>query len=151
MKKTLQIVGIVFLLFITLLIILISYSYFKSEQYNNAAIPYIKAQIPELSSWNSEVMDKYLTPRTEGNNASEYLTQSTLQLSTLGQLTNIEEPQFVNIDSELTPLNGKQTIATYNVLSRYENGDVIIRIRLLEVDGAFEVYSFYIDKIAPTE
>ncbi|MFT7491254.1 MAG: hypothetical protein ACI80S_000836 [Pseudohongiellaceae bacterium] len=151
MKKTLKIVGIVFLLFITLLIILISYSYFKSEQYNNAAIPYIKAKIPELSSWNSEVMEKYLTPKTEENNTSEYLKQSTLQLSTLGQLKNVEEPQFVNIDSEATPLNGKQTIATYNVLSRYENADVTIRIRLLEVDGAFEVYSFYIDSISPTE
>jgi hypothetical protein len=151
MKKILQAIIIIFLLIVALIISLVTYSYFKAEQYNNSAVPYIKQKIPELSSWNPEVMKKYIAPDTSQKNTDEYLTIITLRLAELGQLKNFDEPQFVNIESIETLLDGKQTIATYNILTRYENGDTNITIRLLEGDDGFKIYTFYVGSIAPIE
>jgi hypothetical protein len=151
MKKILQAIIIIFLLIVALIISLVTYSYFKAEQYNNSAVPYIKQKIPELSSWNPEVMKKYIAPDTSQKKTDEYLTILTLRLAELGQLKNFDEPQFVNIESIETLLDGKQTIATYNILTRYENGDANITIRLLEGDDGFKIYTFYVGSIAPIE
>jgi hypothetical protein len=151
MKKILQAIIIIFLLIVALIISLVTYSYFKAEQYNNSAVPYINQKIPELSSWNPEVMKKYIAPDSSQKNTDEYLTILTLKLAELGQLKNFDEPQFVNIESIETLLDGKQTIATYNILTRYENGDANITIRLLEGDDGFKIYTFYVGSIAPIE
>jgi hypothetical protein len=151
MKKILQAIIIIFLLIVALIISLVTYSYFKAEQYNNSAVPYINQKIPELSSWNPEEMKKYIAPDTSQKNTDEYLTILTLKLAELGQLKNFDEPQFVNIESIETLLDGKQTIATYNILTRYENGDANITMRLLEGDDGFKIYTFYVGSIAPIE
>jgi len=35
-----------------------------------------------------------------------------------------------------------QTIVEYEVDAKYENGDALLNIKLLERDGSFELYSF---------
>jgi len=144
MKKILQIIGTIFLLVVASVVGLVSYSYFKAEEYNNTAVPFIKEKIPELSSWNSEVMQKYRAPSTLEISLDENLTQVTTRLTKLGELKSFEEPEFVNIESSAVASNKEQTLATYNILSRYENGDALFTVKLLEVDGGFSLYTFHV-------
>jgi len=147
-KKLLKVLGIIFLSIIVLFGTIGIYTYMKSSEYSETAVPYIKEKIPELSTWDAAVTKKYLAPEILAKTEDEDLEKLMRWFSKLGHLKNIEEPQFVNVSSNVTVSNGQQTIATYTILAHYENGDATITMRLLEIDGGFKIYQFHLNSNA---
>jgi len=110
-KKFLKIIGIIFLCIIALFGAIATYTYLKSAEYKETAVPYIKEKIPELSLWNPEVAKKYLAPEALEITKDEDLAKLMRWFSKLGNLKSFDEPQFVNVSSSATLSKGQQTIA----------------------------------------
>ena len=145
MKKLLKILGVVFVCLACIVGVFAGYFYIKSAKYEKTAVPYIKEKIPELSTWDPAVSKKYMAPEVLELIKDDELNKLMHWLSKLGRLKGIEEPQFVNVSTSATTEHGKQTIATYNIAAHYENGDANITMRLLEVEGGFQIYQFYVN------
>ncbi len=148
MNKVFKILGIIFLLIIILFAGVAAYTYMKSSEYSKTAIPYINEKIPELSTWESSVAKKYLAPEILAKTQDADLERLMRWFSKLGSLKSIEEPQFINVSSITTISSGQQTIVTYTILAHYEKGDATITMRLLEVEGGFQIYQFHLNSNA---
>lgn len=148
MKKALKILGIIFLAIIIVISSLFAYTYLKSSEYNEEAIPYIEKVIPELSTWNTEIVKKYSAPEALANIKDEELEKLMRWFSKLGNLKSIEKPKFVNFSNYSSLESGQKTILSYNIIAHYENGDALIEMRLLEVENGFQVYRFNLNSSA---
>jgi hypothetical protein len=62
--------------------------------------------------------------------------------SELGALQSMEEPVFKKVYVEEEIDIGIQTIIEYNIGAKYENGDALISIKLLDRGDSFDVYRF---------
>ena len=148
MKKFLKILGIIFLSIIVIFALIGGWTYWKSTEYKETAVPYIKENIPRLSGWNAEVVKSLLAPSVLKVTKDEDLEKLMKWFSKLGDLKDIEEPQFVNVTTSATVVHSKQTIVTYSIPAHYQNGDAIITMRLLEVGEGFKVYQFHLASMA---
>jgi hypothetical protein len=81
--------------------------------------------VPEVSSAISE--DKF--------------TQTMTWFSKLGVLQSFQEPAFQEVDTGGKTVIGMQTIVEYEIDAKYENGDALINIKLLDRGGSLELYS----------
>jgi len=147
-KTALKVLGIIFLFIIILFGSVGIYTYMKSSEYSETAVPYINEKIPELSTWDHEVAKKHLAPGILAETKDEDLEKLMRWFSKLGALQSIEEPQFINVSSSATIANGQQTIATYTIIAHYENGDAAITMGLLEVEDGFKIYQFHLNSNA---
>ena len=148
MKKFLKILGIIFLSIIVIFALIVGWTYWKYTEYKETAVPYIKENIPRLSGLNAEVVKSLLAPSVLKVTKDEDLEKLMKWFSKLGDLKDIEEPQFVNVTTSATVVHGKQTIVTYSIPAHYQNGDATITMRLLEVGEGFKVYQFHLASMA---
>lgn len=148
MKKILKVLGIIFLVIVILIASLFAYTYLKSSEYNEEALPYIEKVIPELSTWNTKILKKYSAPEALANIKDEEFEKLMRWFSKLGNLKSIEKPKFVNFSNYSSLENGQKTILSYTILAHYENGDALIEMSLLEVENGFQVYRFHLNSSA---
>ena len=148
MKRFLRVLGIIFLGIIIIFGLIGGWTYWKSTKYEETAVPYIKENIPKLSSWNLKITKSLLAPSILEMTTDDDLEKLMKWFSKLGSLKSIEEPQFININTTVTAEHGKQVIVLYNILAHYQNGDATITMRLLETEKGFEVYQFYLNSKA---
>ncbi|QQX78962.1 hypothetical protein JK628_15515 [Shewanella sp. KX20019] len=150
-KNMFKWLGIIFLGFISLIIIVAVYSGYKQSEYNETAVPYIKKVIPIISEWDIEKAKPLFVSATFENTSDEDFEKLFRWLSKLGTLKNIEDPTFTQVHSGATIQDGTSTIVTYTVIGHYENGDATITIRLLDSEDSFEIYHFKINSLALIE
>jgi hypothetical protein len=121
------------------------YTLYKKSCYEDTAVPYIKKVVPQISMWDINVMKQYMAPQSLKNTKDEDLSKLFKWFSKLGSLKSIETPQFQNVTSSVTTMEGKNTIVNYTVKAHYEKADATITIRLLESGKGFKVYYFNLD------
>jgi hypothetical protein len=69
-------------------------------------------------------------------------------LKKLGSLQSFEEPELDNVASGFND-NGSYKILTYNIKTRFENGDAKITFRLSDLGSEkFLIQSFNVDSLA---
>lgn len=124
------------------------FAWYKTSQYDDTAVPYVKTTMPELSKWNPEITKKYMAPEVMEQTTDKHFTKVNKYLSKLGPLVSFEEPSFTNIHTGATFENGKQTIVTYTIDAKYENGDAVISISLLDLGNSFQVWKFNVNSSA---
>lgn len=142
MKKVLVILGLVLLAAIIIISSNKIYTYYKSSQYQDTAVPYIKMVVPEISKWDPETIKGYMPPESLKNTPEEKIIKIVNYLSRLGVLKSMEEPIF----SHVVP--GETTIVTYKIDAEYEKGAAVITISLLSRGDLFQVYKFDINSMA---
>lgn len=151
MKKLAIILGSLFSVIVIVVAIVNIYSWHKSRQYQDTAVPYIKAVIPEISKWDMNSLKGHMAPKVLEQTTDEKFTKVIGFFSKLGGLKSFDNPDFVKAYTGSNPEEGTQTIVTYTVEAVYENGDAEITLALLESGSSFKIYKFHIRSIALLE
>lgn len=151
MKKVLMGLGGIFLVIVLAFAGMGLFAWYKSSQYDDTAVPYIKATIPELSTWDTDLIKSYMAPTVLEETTGENFAKIIKYLSRLGTLITVGEPIFTRIHTGANLADGKQTIVTYTIDAVYENGDAVITMSLLDLGSSFQVYNFHINSIALIE
>lgn len=151
MKKVFVVLGGIFFVIILGIAGMGSYAWYKSSQYEETAVPFIKTTVPILSNWDTEVIKSYMVPEVLAKSTDEDFAKIIKYLSKLGRLKKMEEPSFARIHTGATINNGKSTYVTYNINAEYEKGDAVINIVLLDLGDHFQIYRFHINSMALVE
>ena len=118
------------------------YEQHQGEAYTETAVPYIKRVIPEVSKWNPAITRKLMAPEVLETIPEDRFVRAMTWFSDLGALQSMEEPVFKKVYAEEEIDIGIQTIIEYDIDAKYENGDALISIKLLDRGGSFDIYRF---------
>lgn len=151
MKKVFMVLGGIFFVVILGIAGMGSYAWYKSSQYEETAVPYIKATVPVISNWDTEVIKGYMVPEVLAETTDGDFAKIIKYLSKLGSLKKMEEPSFARIYTGATINDGKNTYVTYNINAEYEKGAAVINIVLLDLGDHFQIYRFHINSMALVE
>ena len=120
----------------------IFYDQYQGSEYDVIAVPYINQIVPELSQWEPETTKALMAPGVAATIPDENFTQAMTLFSSLGALQSMEKPKFDKAQEMLNTDIGTLSIVEYNVDAKYENGDAVINLQLIETGDSFEIYRF---------
>ncbi len=115
------------------------YGAVQSAEYDGTAIPYIQKVLPEISTWDPEIVKQYLAPDVLKTVSAEDLKNILAELSKIGELQSIGEMDF---KKKSTSEVGQQLVITYIGDAQYSSGETTVTISLLEKGDSYEVQHF---------
>lgn len=118
------------------------YDRYKTSEFDDRAVPYIKEVIPEISQWNPTKTKALMASEVAADISEDKFAQAMDLFSRLGRLQSVEEPKFIDVHSGKQGDIGEQTIIEYEIDVQYTNGEATINLKLLLRDGLFEIYNF---------
>ncbi|MBE0575426.1 MAG: hypothetical protein IH613_05960 [Desulfuromonadales bacterium] len=83
-----------------------------------------------------------MAPEVSATIPEKTFVQAMACFSRLGALQSMEDPKFAQIHQNLQTDIGNLTIVVYNINAKYENGDAVISLKLLDKGETFEIYRF---------
>ena len=132
--------------FIFVIIVTISsyfiYSYMLTSEYADTAIPYMEKVLPQISTWDAEIVKQYMAPEVLANVTDKNLQELMAALSVIGTLESVGEYSFENKVSGDDDQLGAATVITYEIDAQYSSGEAIVTLRLLVRGDSYEVYHF---------
>jgi hypothetical protein len=131
-----------FVTIVTVIVGSILYDFYQGSEYSETAVPYIEQIIPIISKWDSAAIRELMVPEVSAAISDDKFAQTMTMFSKLGALQSMEEPEFQEVDTGGKTVIGMQTIVEYEVDAKYENGDALLNIKLLDRNGSFELYQF---------
>ena len=148
MKKFFAIVGLILVVVIVVIGGIKYKSAQEAAQYETTAVPYIKMVVPELSTWDPQIIKSYMPVESLESTPEERIIRIVAYLSRLGALKSLAEPEFQRLYTYAPVGEIKKKVVTYEVAAVYENGDASITISLLDTTDSFKVYKFDINSLA---
>ncbi len=145
--KILKGIGIAFLSLVVLFVCVGIWSFYKSSEYENTAIPYLEIAIRDISGWDKQVMAGYMTASVVDTVSDDDLTVIVGALSKMGKLQSLGDYQFTDVSSKAIVGAESGTFVTYVVPAHYENGDATITVTLKEEGDSFSVYRFNLNSL----
>lgn len=118
------------------------YDRYKTSEYDDRAVPYIKEVLPEISKWEPATTKALMAPEVAATIPEEKFSQAMTLFSKLGALHSIDDPKFLDVHTGEQAEVGEQTIIEYDVDAEYANGDATINLKLLIRNDLFEIYNF---------
>jgi hypothetical protein len=146
--KFLKWFAIIILVIISLILTLVGYVKYQESSYEKTAVPYVRAAIPAITSWNTQKVRAVMQPQVSQTISDIDLSKLLGWLSKLGALKGIDEPQFNNVFSGVDTHYGSYKIVTYDVVAHFANGDAKIVLRIMDISGVLKVFSFNINSKA---
>lgn len=147
MKKFLSIFGGIFIFFVLVAAGFIGYAAYKGPELDALSKAYVEANIPLIiSTWSKDELLKRASPELLEivKEKPELLDQLFQKLSKLGALQNIGD---VKGDSSvlLTVQGGMVTRASYEAKAKFENGDALISVHLIQLSGQWKILNFNVN------
>lgn len=118
------------------------YNQYQSSEYDAIAGPYIREIIPEISKWDPAKTRALMAPEVSATIPEKNFVQAMDWFSRLGALQNMEDPKFVQLHENVQTDTGNLTIVVYDINAKYENGDAVISLKLLDKGETLEIYRF---------
>lgn len=118
------------------------YDRYQASEYEAMAGPYIREIIPEISKWDPATTRALMAPEVSATIPEEDFTQALALFSRLGALQSMADPKFDQVHQDLQTDIGKQTIVVYDIDAKYENGDAVINLKLIDKGDSLEIYRF---------
>jgi hypothetical protein len=114
----------------------------QGKELSVTAVPYIKQVIPEVSKWDPAITRGLMAAEVLETIPDDRFVRAMTWFSKLGDLKSMEEPVFKKLHSEEETEIGVQTIIEYDINAKYENGDALISLKLLDRGGVYDIYRF---------
>ncbi len=114
----------------------------QSSHYEGTAVPYIRQVLPQISTWNPEMMKEYMVPEVLETVSADNLTNLMKGLAKLGELQSIGEPSFQSKSTGGVVDSTQQPVVTYTVKAQYSTGEATVTISLLDKGESYQVYHF---------
>ena len=147
MKKFLSILGGVFLLIVVLAAVFIGIGVYQGNKLDKSSKAYVEANIrPMVSTWSKDELVKRASPQLLEiiNKNPDQLDQLFKKLSKLGALQSLGEPKGQSLIA-YTNSTGKVISAAYTETAKFDNGNADISIRLVQVDGQWQLLLFNVN------
>ena len=124
--------------------------WFLNEQRNYAttAVPYIEALIPEIATWDPDVVWGHYDQDVRSAISMDDHEKIVRFMSKLGDLKSIGKPDFRQVSKTASTRSGSKKLVTYSVPAVFENDDATIDLILVDRDGEFSVHYFKINSLA---
>ncbi len=119
-----------------------TYGYMLSSEYADSAIPYMEKVLPQISTWDAEVVKQYMAPEVLQTVTDEHLQALMAALAKIGTLESIGEFSFENKASGDNVQFVDSTVITYEVDAQYSSGPAVVTLRLLVRGDSYEVFRF---------
>lgn len=118
------------------------YSHYQAGEYDDRAIPYLQKVVPIISQWDPATTRELMAAETLDKIPEEKFNKIIEIFSKMGALRSMESPDFKKVLSEEETNAGTKALVAYELEARYQNGDALLSVNLLEQGGTIEVYSF---------
>ena len=118
------------------------YGYYQSSQYDGTIIPYIQEVLPEISTWDPEIVKQYLAPEVLKTVTDENLEKIMGALAQIGELQSIGEVKFKKKATGGAGDLVQLPVITYTVMAQYSTGEAIVTLSLLDKGDSYDVYHF---------
>ena len=151
LKKVLIVLGCVFVIVVSLIVGVNVYTGYKSAKYDEIAVPYIEAAIPEISKWDKNIFNSYLSSEAKEEIDQDRLAKILKIFKQMGTLVSYEKPEFDRTHSYVAGNGESRTLDIYNVNAKYENGDGVLTFTLIEKKQALELLHFNLQSMALVE
>lgn len=149
MKKTLQVLGIVFIAVVVLLGCFIGYAAFTGKKLDASSKEYVDSAIPAIvSNWSEVELTNRAAPQLMQGSTPEELSKLFHWLSSLGPMKKYcgskgDSNVFVS------PQQGKTVSARYTACAQFEKGDATINVLLIQnKEKAWQIAGFHVDSKA---
>jgi len=129
------------------------YKHRQSGAYEETAVPYLNQVLPQISTWNPELLNDYMAPEVVERIPQQRLVALMDGLSRLGTLEQVERIKFKNKASGKLVTADESPVITYEIEAQYSSGPAEITISVLDQGTSFAVYhfKFYSQALADTE
>jgi hypothetical protein len=147
MKKFLSILGGVFLLIVVIAVVFIGIGAYQGNKLDKSSKAYVEANVrPILSTWSKDELVKRASPKLLEiiNQHPDQLDLLFKKLSKLGSLQSLGEPKGESLIA-FTNSSGKVITAAYTETAKFDNGNADINIRLIQVDGQWQLLLFNVN------
>jgi len=118
------------------------YEKYQATGYDELAVPFIQQVIPEFSTWDPEIVKPLMAAEVLAEIPDQKFVQILAVFSKLGTLQSMGIPEFQKVHSQEKTDNGTQTVIVYDTETKYENGEALITLNLLQVGDSFEIFRF---------
>jgi len=118
------------------------YGSMQSSEYDGTAIPYIKETLPQISTWDAEIVKQLMAPEVLETVSAENLTNILAALADIGELQSIGDATFKNKSTGGNVQSAKDPVITYEVEAQYSTGDATVTISLIDRGESYEIYHF---------
>lgn len=116
------------------------YVHLQAAQYDEAAIPYVRQVITEVSRWDPAVTRELMVAEVAAAIPQDKFERGMALFSRLGALQSMAEPEFEKVYPEEATVIGKQTIVEYNTEATYANDVATVNLKFMDRGGRFEIY-----------
>ncbi len=145
MKTFLMLVGGGALAIIAIVAVAFGYFAYLGNQLDASSKAYVDASVPAIvSNWSKDELLKRGSPQFHQAVSEEQANQLFEKLRGLGALQNYEGASG-QANMSYTPQNGASTTASYKANATFQNGKAEIQVKLIQVDGSWEILGFYVN------
>lgn len=151
MKKFFLMLAAWFVVIVSVIVGSIVYDKLKTSKYDDTAIPYLTQVVPQISTWDPQVVKSLMSEDALASIPDEKLVEVVGLFSRMGALTELDEPRFRDVHSEQGVNGATRTVVEYAVDAVYEQGEAQLTINLLHQDGRYRVQHFNLSSEALTQ
>jgi len=118
------------------------YKQHQADKYAATAVPYIKQVVPQISGWDPVVIRSLMSEDSLRNLPPGKFERIIEIFSQMGELQSMDEPVYKQSDSIPLPDGGSRPLVRYEVKARYQKGEAVLTLNLVEMGGGFKVSHF---------
>jgi hypothetical protein len=147
MKKILAVVGGLFLAALVVLGCFIGYAAYEGSKLDASSKAYVDECVPAIvSTWSKDALLQRSSPELlkilKGKpDETDLLFAKISKLGAMRQYDGAKGDSFVAYNTT----GGKTTTANYISTAKFENGDAQIKIRLIQLDGQWQILLFNVN------
>jgi hypothetical protein len=146
-RKFLQVIGAISLIFYCLVGIGVGIIFYKTHGFDKESKAYIDSAIPAIAAnWNQGQLLSRVTPDFRKVTSADQLAGILDTLSTLGSLVQYEGAKGGSTFS-YTITNGEQISALYVAKAKFQNGSATFRVFLVRLNGQWMIEGFHADPV----
>lgn len=147
-KRIVKWVFYIFLFFVIAFAAVIFWVLSQQSEYESTAVPYIESVIPDITTWDPEVIWAYYDQDVKDLISKDENDKFIRYVSKLGGLESLGTPQFQRVESSASTGSGTRKFIFYSIPAKFDNGDASIDLTVLDRKGEFSIYHFRINSMA---
>ena len=145
MKTALSIVGIVFLVILFVLGCFIGFVVYEGNKFDASSKAYVDESVPAIvTSWSKDELAKRESSQFRKATSDDEMIALFKRFSELGPLQSYGGSKG-DAHMNVTSATGLQVTGTYIAQASFQNGKAEIKVNLIQVEGAWQIYGFRVD------
>ena len=145
MKTALSIVGIVFLILLVLALGFFGFVAYEGYKFDASSKAYVDENVPAIiANWSKDELIKRESPQLRKAVSDDELAALFGKFNALGSMQSYDGAKG-DANMNVTPSNGLQVTASYVAQATFQNGKAEIKIKLIQVDGTWQILGFHIN------